>query len=120
RDPASLPQTEVDTRLKSLRRRARFLDSQFSCCCGLFRFGVEAVIGLIPVIGDFAGVFLALTYMNTIRRKFDVPPSLVSQMMFNIAIDFVVGLVPLLGDIVDMMFKANMRNYRLVEEHVQS
>ncbi|KAJ2475867.1 hypothetical protein EV174_005124, partial [Coemansia sp. RSA 2320] len=116
RDPRALDQAEVDRRLKALHRRARWLDSRFSCCCGLLRFGVESIIGLVPVIGDFAGVFLAVTYMNTIRRRFNVPPSIVSQMTVNIAIDFCVGLVPILGDLIDTLFKANMRNYVLVEK----
>ncbi|KAJ2753082.1 hypothetical protein GGI19_003383 [Coemansia pectinata] len=118
RDPRLLQQAEVDKRLKALHRRARWLDSRFSCFCGMLRFGVESLIGLIPIIGDFAGVFLAVTYMNTIRRRFDVPPSIVSQMTINIAIDFCVGLVPILGDLVDTLFKANMRNYALVENYV--
>ncbi|KAJ2700111.1 hypothetical protein H4218_002195 [Coemansia sp. IMI 209128] len=118
RDPRLLQQAEVDKRLKALHRRARWLDSRFSCFCGMLRFGVESLVGLIPVIGDFAGVFLAVTYMNTIRRRFDVPPSIVSQMTINIAIDFCVGLVPILGDLVDTIFKANMRNYALVETYV--
>ncbi|KAJ2796163.1 hypothetical protein H4S07_006298, partial [Coemansia furcata] len=111
-------QAEVDKRLKTLHRRARWLDSRFSCFCGMLRFGVESLIGLIPIIGDFAGVFLAVTYMNSIRRRFDVPPSIASQMTINIAIDFCVGLVPILGDLVDTLFKANMRNYVLVENYV--
>ncbi|ORX73161.1 hypothetical protein DL89DRAFT_88912 [Linderina pennispora] len=113
-----MAQPDVDKRLKKLHRRAKLLDSQFSCCCGLLRFGLDSLIGLIPVIGDFAGVFLAVTYMNTIRRQFDIPATLASQMTLNIGIDFAVGLVPLLGDIVDTMFKANMRNYKIVEEYV--
>ncbi|KAJ1809123.1 hypothetical protein LPJ56_004585, partial [Coemansia sp. RSA 2599] len=117
RDPRVLEQAEVNVRLYRLKRRANWLDSQFSCCCGMLRFGVESLIGLIPVIGDFAGIFLAITYMNTVRRKFDIPPSIVSQMTINIAIDFCVGLVPLLGDLLDVFFKANMRNYMLVEKY---
>ncbi|KAJ2743332.1 hypothetical protein GGI20_003818 [Coemansia sp. BCRC 34301] len=118
RDPRILEQAEVDKRLRALHRRARWLDSKFSCCCGLLRFGVESLVGLIPIIGDFAGIFLAVTYMNTIRRRFDVPPPIVSQMTINIAFDFCVGLVPILGDLVDTLFKANLRNYMLVEEYV--
>ncbi|KAJ2895077.1 hypothetical protein GGI21_000829 [Coemansia aciculifera] len=118
RDPRLLEQAEVDKRLKALHRRAKWLDSQFSCCCGLLRFGIESLIGLIPIIGDFAGVFLAVTYMNTVRRRFNVPPGIVSQMTVNIAIDFFVGLVPILGDFIDTLFKANLRNYVLVEKYV--
>ncbi|KAJ1644146.1 molecular chaperone [Coemansia asiatica] len=119
RDPRVLEQSEVDKRLYKLHRRAKWLDSQFSCCCGMLRFGIDSLIGIIPVIGDFAGIFLAVTYMNTVRRKFDIPPSIVSQMVINIAIDFCVGLVPFLGDLIDTFFKANMRNYMLVEKYVK-
>ncbi|KAJ2726161.1 hypothetical protein GGI07_000800 [Coemansia sp. Benny D115] len=118
RNPQLLEQAEVDKRLKQLRSRAKTLDSKFSCCCGLFRFGVESLVGLLPVIGDFAGIIMAVMFMNSIRRRFDLPANIVSQMTINIAIDFCVGLIPLLGDIVDVMFKANMRNYTLVEEYV--
>ncbi|KAJ2706845.1 hypothetical protein FB645_001293 [Coemansia sp. IMI 203386] len=119
RDPRLLSDDVVEKRLKELHNRAKWLDSKFSCCCGLLRFGIESLIGLIPVIGDFAGVLLAISFMNTIRRRFDVPPSIVSQMTINIAIDFCVGLVPLLGDLIDTFFKANMRNYMLVEKYVE-
>ncbi|PIA14796.1 hypothetical protein COEREDRAFT_30875, partial [Coemansia reversa NRRL 1564] len=82
------------------------------------RFGVDSLIGLIPIIGDFAGVVLALLYVSMICKQFQTPASIKTQMFINVAIDFVVGLVPILGDIIDIMFKANMRNHRLIEKYV--
>ncbi|KAJ2558957.1 molecular chaperone [Coemansia sp. RSA 1933] len=85
----------------------------------MFRFGLESLIGIIPIIGDFAGVVAALILISCIRKHFDLPAFIVTQMFINIAIDFAVGLVPILGDIVDMLFKANMRNYSLVKDYVE-
>ncbi|KAJ1764891.1 molecular chaperone, partial [Coemansia sp. RSA 1843] len=77
------------------------------------------LIGIIPIIGDFAGVVASLMLVACIRGHFDLPASIVTQMFINVAIDFAVGLVPILGDIVDMMFKANMRNYNLAKQYVE-
>ncbi|KAJ2568767.1 molecular chaperone [Coemansia sp. RSA 1813] len=85
----------------------------------MFRFGIEPLIGIIPIIGDFAGVVASLMLVACIRGHFDLPASIVTQMFINVAIDFAVGLVPILGDIVDMMFKANMRNYNLAKQYVE-
>ncbi|KAJ2586231.1 hypothetical protein EV177_009802 [Coemansia sp. RSA 1804] len=94
------------------------MDSKFTCCC-MFKFGLESLIGLIPIIGDFAGVIASLMLVACIRRQFELPAFIVSQMFINIALDFGVGLIPILGDIVDVMFKANMRNYNLVQKYVK-
>ncbi|KAJ2793734.1 hypothetical protein H4R20_006452, partial [Coemansia guatemalensis] len=120
RDPLNMTQVEADKRLEKLRRRAKFLDAAMyvPCTCKRVRFGVDSLIGLVPVIGDFAGIVLALLYVSMICREFHTPASIKSQMFINVAIDFVVGLVPILGDIIDIMFKANMRNHRLIEKYV--
>ncbi|KAJ2770044.1 hypothetical protein IWQ57_002839, partial [Coemansia nantahalensis] len=122
RDPLSIDQKTRDKKMKRLRRQARFLDAAMTvpCTCGRARFGVEALVGLIPIAGDFAGVILALLYVSMICSEFHTPPTIKTQMFINIAIDFVVGLVPLLGDIFDVIFKANLRNYRLIENHVDA
>lgn len=119
RDPRQLKNAEIDERLRSLHKRAKFLDAKFTCCCGLLKVGLASLLGLIPVVGDFADLFLAVSFMNTVRRRFDVPAAIVSQMTTNIIIDFVVGLVPVVGDFFDILLRVNMRNYALVEEHVR-
>ncbi|KAJ2710921.1 hypothetical protein H4R19_003506 [Coemansia spiralis] len=122
RDPLGIDQKTRDKKMKRLRRHAKFLDAALTvpCTCGRARFGVDALIGLVPVVGDFAGVVLALLYVSMICREFHTPATIKTQMFVNVAIDFVVGLVPLLGDIVDVMFKANLRNFRLIESHVDA
>ncbi|KAI8646867.1 hypothetical protein BD408DRAFT_215642 [Parasitella parasitica] len=99
--------------LKRVKRRARRFDSGFKCCC--FRFGIDAFIGLVPIIGDFITTLVALDLIR-IACKANLPKSLISKMIINVAIDFWAGLTPLLGDILDVWFKCNTRNAKLLEE----
>ncbi|KAI9501239.1 hypothetical protein GGI25_000542 [Coemansia spiralis] len=120
RDPRLMPRKTVDKKLKKLRRHAKWLDARFKCCyCIPLRFGVESLVGLIPVIGDFAGIIMALLFMSSVRHEFNIPANIASQMMINIALDFAVGLIPIIGDLADMAFKANQRNYNLIEQYVE-
>jgi hypothetical protein len=77
------------------------------------------VIGLIPAAGDAMATALTL---NLIRQMMKVecglPTSVVIMMLFNTAIDFLVGLVPFLGDLADAAIKANGKNVRLLEQHL--
>ncbi|KAJ2399544.1 hypothetical protein GGI23_002592 [Coemansia sp. RSA 2559] len=113
-----MPVAVANKKLSKIHFWAELLDAKYSCCC-MFRFGIESIIGLIPIIGDFAGVIASLMLVACIRRHFELPAFIVTQMFINVAIDFVVGLVPILGDIVDMFFKANMRNHSLVKKYVE-
>ncbi|KAJ2275076.1 hypothetical protein EV176_002799 [Coemansia sp. RSA 451] len=121
RDLLTMNQAEVDKRLKRLRRQAKFLDACFyvPCTCQRVRLGVESLVGLVPVIGDFAGVIMSLLFVSMICGRFHTPASIKTQMFLNVALDFVIGLVPVLGDIFDILFKANMRNLELIERHVK-
>ncbi|KAJ1730447.1 hypothetical protein LPJ61_003004 [Coemansia biformis] len=122
RDPLSISQKARDKKMKRLRLHAKFLDAALTvpCTCGRVRFGAESLVGLVPIVGDFAGVIMSLLFVSMICREFHTPATIKSQMMVNVAIDFVFGLVPVLGDIFDVLFKANMRNCQLIENHVDA
>ena len=80
------------------------------------RFGWEAVIGLIPLAGDAAGVGMALLlFSQCCKIDGGLPQSLKIRMLINIAIDFAMGLIPFLGDLADAAFKCNTKNLRLLE-----
>lgn len=80
------------------------------------RFGWEAVIGIIPAIGDAIGVLMALmVYRKCCKIEGGLDSSIKMRMMLNIIADFVVGLIPFLGDLADAAFKCNTRNLRLLE-----
>ncbi|KAI9250306.1 hypothetical protein BY458DRAFT_524715 [Sporodiniella umbellata] len=102
--------------LKKVKSRAHLYDKGLSCCC--FKVGLDGIIGLIPVIGDFVGVFLALMLVRT-AMQLDLPKHIVSRMMMNIAIDFAIGLVPVAGDLLDIMYKCNTKNAELLEDYLK-
>ncbi|KAI6112253.1 hypothetical protein EDD16DRAFT_1603804 [Pisolithus croceorrhizus] len=103
--------------LKSVQRRAHYLDRTFSVC-GL-RFGWAVVIGLIPGIGDFADVILAYLVVLRKARQAELPEWLVRRMLLNLIISGTVGFVPGVGDVVVGMYKANFRNAQLLEEFLR-
>ena len=79
-----------------------------------FRVGLDFLIGLIPGIGDSIMLFASLRIVY-LGHNMGVPGPLKYRMMRNALIDYGLGFVPILGDIVDMFFKANLRNVRLIE-----
>jgi len=103
--------------LKSVQRRAHYLDKGFSLC-GM-RFGWTFFIGLIPGAGDVADA--SLNYLLVVRkaRQADIPVWLIRRMLMNNAVSAAVGLVPVAGDIVLAAFKANSRNAALLEEFLR-
>ena len=109
--------TVSDMHLAALRRWAVVLDSLFRVPGTSIRFGLDAIVGLIPGIGDLASpVYTSLILLEGFRRR--VPAVVQARMVLNAAIDMGMGLVPLLGDIADVAWKANLRNLALLERHV--
>lgn len=106
-----------DQRLERLHGYARVLDSQFRIPGTNFRFGLDAVVGLIPGIGDFSGA-IASSWLIYEAARLGAPKSVIARMVVNVGIETVVGAVPLLGDLFDAVFKANLRNMRLVEGQI--
>jgi hypothetical protein len=104
--------------LDDLRRWATLLDSAFRVPGTNIRFGLDALIGLIPGLGDLsAPMFAAVLLVTGLRMR--VPAVVQVRMIVNAAIDMVLGLVPLLGDLVDVAWKANLRNLALLERHAR-
>jgi len=103
--------------LKSVQRRAHYLDKGFSICG--FRFGWTFIIGIIPGAGDVADV--ALNYFLVVRkaRKAELPGWLVRRMLINNSVSALSGLIPIAGDVVLAMYKANSRNAALLEEFLR-
>lgn len=103
--------------LKRLERIADLSDSRFRIPFTKIRFGLDAIIGLVPFIGDSISLVLSL-YLVFEASKLGVPLTLKIKMLWNVLIDWVVGLVPILGDAVDVFFKSNNRNMALLVEHI--
>ena len=109
---ASVGELDLVADLDRARRLARLLDSEFSI--GGFRFGLDALAGLIPVVGDTIG-FLAGLYPIHVVRKHGLGWGLEQRMIANLLIDYVGGLLPFVGDAFDAWFKSNEMNVKLLE-----
>jgi uncharacterized protein DUF4112 len=104
--------------LDALRRWAVLLDSRFRVPGTSIRFGLDAIVGLIPGIGDISTpVFAALLLLQAVRMR--LPLVVQARMVFNAALDMLMGLVPILGDLADIGWKANLRNLALLERHAR-
>ena len=88
-----------------------------SCREPKIRFGLDALIGLVPGIGDAITTAIALYIVNE-ARALGAPRLLVARMVANVALDGVVGAVPLVGDAFDVAFRANRRNMALLRDHL--
>lgn len=101
-------------RLDAIRRWATLLDAAVGIPGTRLRVGLDALVGLIPGVGDaFSGVFSALLIMQA--AKLGLPKVVLLRMAANSLIDLVVGAIPILGDLFDLGWKANLRNVALLE-----
>lgn len=79
--------------------------------------GLDAVLGLIPVVGDVVG-FLLGAHLIYRSRQLGVPAALQRRMVANLAVDVLAGLLPGVGDVADLLFRANARNIALLQVHL--
>lgn len=99
-------------------RLATLLDSQFVIPGTNIRFGIDGLLGLVPGIGDTIAMVLSLIIVaEAVSRR--VRKRVIALMLGNIALDWLIGLVPLVGDVIDVAYKANLRNLRLLEEELR-
>jgi hypothetical protein len=103
---------EVRQRLKRL---AWLLDSSIPIPGTRLSFGIDALIGLVPFLGDLVGVLLSSTILVEAAR-IGASRSVLARMALNVAVEGLAGLVPLAGDVFDAAWKANQRNVRLLDQ----
>ena len=99
-------------RLKLLSKR---LDDSIKIPGTNQKFGIDAIVGIIPILGDFIGVIFSVYIMYS-GIKMGVSSKIVKKMAANIAIEFIIGSIPIIGDIFDALWKANKRNVELIED----
>ncbi|KAJ9602881.1 hypothetical protein H2200_012661 [Cladophialophora chaetospira] len=111
---------EEEKILTKAKRRAYRVDLSLGSFLGT-RFGWGSVIGLIPALGDFADLLLALmVYRTCCSVKPELPASVKMRMQLNVLVDFAVGLIPIVGDLVDAAYKCNTKNVVLLENELRA
>lgn len=104
--------------MERLRTLARLLDTAFQVPGTRYRFGIDAIIGLVPGIGDAVGAIFSMFIVFQAARM-GVSQATLMRMLGNVALDTIVGEVPLLGDLFDAGWKSNIRNIGLLESHLE-
>lgn len=102
-----------EQRLARFEMLAKLLDVAFILPGTQIRYGVDGIVRLIPVVGDILAIAFSLWLVRE-ARAMGAPWHVTTRMLGNVAVDGVVGMVPLAGDAFDVLFRANMRNVRLL------
>jgi Domain of unknown function (DUF4112) len=106
----------IDPRLADVEALARWMDYAFVLPGG-FRFGLAGFIGLIPGIGDVMDALISLYIVNR-ALQLGIPRVGVARMVLNVGIEGLLGAAPFVGDLFDVVFKANRRNYILLNSYL--
>jgi hypothetical protein len=111
---AGVPHLEVD--LARAHKLAYLLDAQFSLA-GV-KFGLDAIVGLVPVVGDTLTAIAAL-YPIWVAHRHNLGKTVQARMAVNVGMDWLAGSVPVIGDVIDVAYKSNLKNLKLLESAVE-
>ncbi len=103
--------------LERLDRLARLLDTAVLIPGTSIRFGADAVLGLVPGIGDLITTLVS-SYIVYEAHRLGAPKRLIARMIGNVVLDSTLGAIPLAGDVFDVLWRANRRNVALLREHL--
>jgi hypothetical protein len=106
-------------RVEHLSSLANLLDNSIRIPGTGMRVGLDAVIGLIPGIGDAAGGVMS-AYIVLQAAWLGTPVTVLLRMLLNVAIESVIGVIPVVGDLFDAGWKANLRNLALLRRSVET
>jgi hypothetical protein len=101
--------------LLSAQKLANLTDSKVRIPLIGVRVGLDFLVGLIPVIGDVIMVGVSLSIVG-MAKSIQVPRALRIRMLRIIGTDFLLGLIPFVGDVVDLFYKSNQKNVRIMEK----
>jgi hypothetical protein len=108
---------EIEASVARIEAIARLMDDMFLIPGTQVRVGLDAIIGVVPVVGDLVSQAIS-SYLIWEARQLGVSRVTMGRMIANTAIDTVVGLVPFAGDAFDVAFRANRKNVNLLKAHL--
>ena len=108
---------DIDLELENLRKIAWRMDALFYIPRTNISIGLDNLLGLIPAVGD-ALAFGPAAYIIWKAYKLGASPGALAYMTLNTVLDLVIGSIPIIGDIFDVVYNANIRNYRALEKNL--
>jgi hypothetical protein len=109
---------EIEAAMARVAMVARFMDALFVIPGTRIRLGFDAILGLVPVAGDLLAQAIS-TYIIWEAHQLGVGKLTLMRMLGNTLIDTVIGSIPIAGDAFDVAFRANMKNLRLLQRHLE-
>lgn len=109
---------EIEDELKRAERVAALWDTAFEVPVVGTPVGLDAILGLLPVVGDFVGLVPAVLHQAAARRL-GAPLRTRVGMALRSLLDLLVGSIPLVGDLLDVWLRANVRNAAALRRHVE-
>lgn len=117
-DTAPVRDTEVRDLLARLDALAKMMDSAITIPGTNVTMGFDAVIGLVPIIGDAISSAIG-GYIIWEARRLGASRFVIARMATNTTIDTLLGVVPVVGDVFDVAFRANRKNVALLRAHIE-
>jgi len=104
--------------LDYLDQTATLLDGRYRIPFTRVRFGWDAIVGLLPIVGDLVMAAVSL-YLVTCARQLGADGRLAFRMVLNVLVDALFGAIPIIGTIFDIFFRANERNFKLLIDQIE-
>lgn len=114
--PASAP-IDLDAVERRVTLVARLLDRAVTIPGTRIGIGLDSLAGFVPVAGDAVGM-IASAYLIYEAQRLGAPEATLRKMAINVGVDAAVGIIPFAGDLFDVVFKANMKNLALLQDHI--
>jgi hypothetical protein len=109
---------EFDDSFARIEALAKVLDSAVRIPGTNVVMGLDAVLGLVPVIGDAIAGAIA-SYIIWEARRLGAPRWLIARMAINTTFDTLIGSIPVVGDVFDVAYKSNLKNVALLKRHAE-
>lgn len=106
------PRAEVE---QSLEQLSRWMDGVFRVPGTGWRFGLDAIVGLVPGVGDTLTTVVSF-YVLAAGVRYRVPKVTLLRMAANVGVDYLLGAIPFLGDLFDFAWKSNQKNVELLRQ----
>lgn len=110
--------SKVPKDLQKIASLVKLMESSFRIPFTNRTFGLEPLIGMIPILGDASGFLISAGIMLVLLRN-NASGEVIAKMFGNMLIDMLLAVMPFLGNIIDFFFKTNQRNLTLALEHYQ-
>jgi len=108
----------VEAAVARVEALSQLMDSMFEIPGTNVRLGLDAIMGLVPVLGDLLSQLIS-SYIIWEARQLGVSRFTLARMIWNSTIDMFVGMVPVAGDAFDVVFRANIKNVALLKAHLE-